>query len=83
MQVQSADRHAEEIALGERAVMVDGEDYQVFRDKEAGQPVDVVYPTEGTPLDVGPSAVFKAAPNPERGAAVPKLAAFAPKASSS
>ena len=44
--------------------MVDGAGYLVIRYKEAGQPVDVVYPDEGTPLATGPSAVFKAAPNP-------------------
>jgi iron(III) transport system substrate-binding protein len=36
----------------------------VIREKEAGKPVDNVYPTEGTPLATGPSAIFKAAPNP-------------------
>jgi iron(III) transport system substrate-binding protein len=32
--------------------------------KEAGQPVELVYPTEGTPMIVGPNGVFKNAPNP-------------------
>jgi iron(III) transport system substrate-binding protein len=44
--------------------MVDGAGYLVIRNKEAGQPVEIVYPEEGTPLATGPSAVFKAAPNP-------------------
>jgi len=64
LQVQSATDTPKKIALGERAVMVDGAGYLVIRDKEAGKPVDVIYPTEGTPLATGPSAVFKAAPNP-------------------
>jgi iron(III) transport system substrate-binding protein len=64
MQVQSATDTPKKIALGERAVMVDGAGYLVIREKEAGKPVDIVYPTEGTPLATGPSAVFKAAPNP-------------------
>ena len=64
MQVQSATDTPKKIALGERAVMIDGAGYLVIRDKEAGQPVDVVYPAEGTPLATSPSAVFKAAPNP-------------------
>ena len=64
MQVQSATDTPKKIALGERAVMVDGAGYLVIRDKEAGQPVEIVYPAEGTPLATGPSAVFKAAPNP-------------------
>ena len=33
----------------------------------------MVYPTEGTPLVVGPNGIFKDAPNPERRAAVPEL----------
>jgi iron(III) transport system substrate-binding protein len=64
MQVQSATDTPKKIALGERAVMVDGAGYLVIRNKEAGEPVEIVYPTEGTPLAAGPSAVFKAAPNP-------------------
>jgi iron(III) transport system substrate-binding protein len=64
MQVQSATDTPKKIALGERAVMVDGAGYLVIRHKEQGDPVEIVYPTEGTPLAQGPSAVFKAAPNP-------------------
>jgi iron(III) transport system substrate-binding protein len=64
MQVQSATDTPKRIALGERAVMVDGAGYLVIRNKEAGQPVEIVYPEEGTPLATGPSSVFKAAPNP-------------------
>ena len=64
MQVQSATDTPKRISLGERAIMVDGAGYLVTRYKEAGQPVDIVYPEEGTPLATGPSAVFKAAPNP-------------------
>jgi len=64
MQVQSATDTPKRISLGERAIMVDGAGYLVIRYKEAGQPVDVIYPEEGTPLATGPSAVFKAAPNP-------------------
>jgi iron(III) transport system substrate-binding protein len=64
LQVQSATDTPKKIALGERAVMVDGAGYLVLREKEAGKPVEIVYPAEGTPLATGPSAVFKAAPNP-------------------
>jgi iron(III) transport system substrate-binding protein len=64
LQVQSATDCPKKIALGERAVMVDGAGYLVIRDKEAGKPVDVIYPAEGTPVATSPSAVFKAAPNP-------------------
>ena len=64
LQVQSATDTPKRISLGERAVMVDGAGYLVIRYKEAGQPVEIVYPEEGTPLATGPSAVFKGAPNP-------------------
>jgi iron(III) transport system substrate-binding protein len=64
MQVQSATDTPKRISLGERAVMVDGAGYLVIRNKEAGQPVEIIYPEEGTPLAGGPSVVFKAAPNP-------------------
>jgi iron(III) transport system substrate-binding protein len=64
MQVQSATDTPKKISLGERAVMADGAGYLVIRYREEGQPVDIVYPAEGTPLAAGPSAVFKAAPNP-------------------
>jgi iron(III) transport system substrate-binding protein len=64
MQLQSATDTPKKVQLGERAVMVDGAGYFIIRFKEAGDPVEIVYPTEGTPLASGPSAVFKAAPNP-------------------
>lgn len=64
MQVQSASEPPKKLALGERAIMADGIEYGMFRIKEKGQPVELIYPTEGTPLIVGPNAVFKAAPNP-------------------
>ena len=64
MQVQSATDTPKKISLGERAVMADGAGYLVIRYSEEGQPVDIVYPEEGTPLAAGPSAVLKAAPNP-------------------
>ena len=64
MQVQSASDPPKKLALGERAVMADGIEYGLFQLKEKGDPVEIVYPTEGTPLIVGPNAVFKNAPNP-------------------
>lgn len=64
MQVQSATDTPKKISLGERAIMVDGAGYLVIRYKEEGQPVDIIYPEEGTPLATGPSVVFKGAPNP-------------------
>src|SRR3569833_2343772 len=64
MQVQSATDTPKRIALGERAVMIDGAGYLVIRNKEAGQPVDVIYPSEGTPVATSPSVMMKAAPHP-------------------
>ena len=64
MQVQSAADPPKKLALGERAVMADGIEYGMFQAKEKGQPVELIYPAEGTPLIVGPNAVFKGAPNP-------------------
>lgn len=64
MQVQSAADPPKKLALGERAIMADGIEYGMFQLKETGKPVELIYPAEGTPLIVGPNAVFKAAPNP-------------------
>ena len=64
MQVQSSVDPPKKLALGERAVMADGNDFTLIQLKEQGQPVEVVYPTEGSPLIVCPNAVLKAAPNP-------------------
>jgi iron(III) transport system substrate-binding protein len=64
MQLQSATDPPKKLSLGERAVMFDGAGYLVIQYKEKGDPVDIVYPTEGTPVATSPSAVFKAAPSP-------------------
>ncbi len=64
LQVQSAVDPPNKLALGERHVMADGNDFNLIQLKEAGKPVEVVYPLEGAPLIVGPNAVLKGAPNP-------------------
>jgi len=64
MQVQSSTDPPKKLALGERAVMADGNDYNLIQLKEKGEPVEVVYPTEGTPIITGPTGIFKSAPNP-------------------
>jgi len=64
LQVQSSVDPPKKLALGERAVMDDGNDFNLIQLKEQGQPVEVVYPAEGAPLIVCPNAVLKAAPNP-------------------
>ncbi|MFB9267316.1 extracellular solute-binding protein [Bradyrhizobium erythrophlei] len=64
MQVQSSTDPPKKLALGERAVMADGNEYGIVLLKEAGQPVEPVYPTEGTPTISGPTAIFASAPHP-------------------
>ncbi|HEY4141294.1 MAG TPA: extracellular solute-binding protein [Pseudolabrys sp.] len=64
MQVQSSADPPKRLAIGERAVMADGNEYNIFEMGEKGVPVAPVYATEGSPLIVGPSSVFKQAPNP-------------------
>ena len=67
LQVQSGVDPPKKIALGERAVMVDGADYLLLKAKDGGAPVECVYPTEGAPIINSPNALFKAAPNPSAG----------------
>jgi iron(III) transport system substrate-binding protein len=64
MQVQSAADPPKKLALGERAIMADGVEYGMFVLKDKGEPVEIVYPTEGSPLIIGPNGVMKNAPNP-------------------
>src|SRR5512143_4100880 len=64
MQVQSSADPPKKLDLGERAVMADGNEYNIFQISEKGGPVAPVYATEGSPLIVGPTGMFKAAPNP-------------------
>src|SRR6201747_205639 len=64
MQVQSSSAPPKKLALGERAIMADGNEYNVVLLKEAGQPVEPVYPTEGSPTISGPTAIFVTPPHP-------------------
>jgi iron(III) transport system substrate-binding protein len=64
LQVQSAADPPKKLLLGERAVMADGNDYNLQLLKEQGQPVEVVYASEGSPLIIVPCGVFRGAPNP-------------------
>src|SRR6201991_5013905 len=64
MQVQSAADPPKKILLGERAVMADGNDYNLVLAKDQGKPVEVVYAKEGSPLIIVPSGIFRGAPNP-------------------
>src|SRR5690348_4308250 len=64
MQVQSSADPPKKLDLGERAVMADGNEYNIFQLKEKGRPVEPVYATEGSPLIIGPNGIFKSSPNP-------------------
>ena len=83
MQVQSATDTPKKIALGERAIMVDGAGYLVIRDKEAGKPVEVVYPAEGTPVATEPERGVQGRAQSECRAAVLQLDARRARASRS
>ena len=63
-QLQSTTATPKSIASGERAVMVDGNEYNMFMEIDAKSPVKIIYPSEGTPFVNSPSAIFAAAPHP-------------------
>jgi iron(III) transport system substrate-binding protein len=63
-QLQSTTATPKSIASGERAAMVDGNEYNMFIEIEAKSQVKIVYPVEGTPFVTSPTAVFADAPHP-------------------
>src|ERR1700675_4860615 len=63
-QLQSTTATPKSIASGERAVMVDGNEYNMFIELDAKSPVRIIYPKEGTPFVTSPSAVMADAPHP-------------------
>ena len=64
MLVQSAVDPAGVVASGERLVAVDGGDYYYYQMKKKGNPIETVYPKEGVPLVVSPTAIASFAPHP-------------------
>jgi iron(III) transport system substrate-binding protein len=64
MLVQSAVDPSGVVASGERAVAVDGGEYTFYQIKKKGNPVESVYPKEGVPLVVSPTAIMGSAPHP-------------------
>jgi iron(III) transport system substrate-binding protein len=64
MQVQSSTEPPKKLALGERPLMFDGNEYNALLVKRRGAPVAIVYPSEGTPLVGGSAGVMKDAPHP-------------------
>ncbi|MEO8305570.1 MAG: extracellular solute-binding protein [Betaproteobacteria bacterium] len=63
-QLQSTTATPKSIASGERAVMVDGNEYNMFIEINAKSPVKIIYPKEGTPFVTSPTAIFAEAPHP-------------------
>ena len=64
LQVQSATEPPKKLALGERPIMADGLEYLLLLMKEKGSPVEIVYPSEGTPFLSGSAAIADKAPHP-------------------
>ena len=64
MQVQSSTEPPKKLALGERLVQVDGNEYNMFQLKEKGDPVEPIYPEEGTTIAIGHSAIMKESTRP-------------------
>lgn len=64
MLVQSAVDPSGVVASGERPVAVDGGEYTFYQIKKKGNPVEIVYPKEGVPLVVSPTAIMSFAPHP-------------------
>lgn len=63
-QLQSTTAPPKSIATGERVVMVDGNEYNMFIEMNAKSPVKIIYPKEGTPFVTSPTAIFADAPHP-------------------
>ena len=64
MLVQSAVDPSGVVASGERAVAVDGGEYTFYQTRKKGNPLEIVYPKEGVPLIVSPTAIMSFAPHP-------------------
>jgi len=62
--VQSANDPAGLVASGERPVGVNGAEYFYYKTLKQGNPIKLVYPKEGVPLVVSPTAIAKDAPHP-------------------
>ena len=64
MLVQSAVDPSGVVASGERPIAVDGGHYTFYQTRKKGNPVEIVFPKEGVPLVVSPSAIASFAPHP-------------------
>ena len=64
MQVQSATEPSKKLMLGERAVMVDGNEYGVLTGREAGEPIEPIYATDGSTIAIGHAGILKDSTRP-------------------
>jgi iron(III) transport system substrate-binding protein len=64
LQVQSASDPPKKVAQGERSIMFDGSEYVATYLKEAGNPIEIVYAVEGSPVVAGQMGVLNKAPHP-------------------
>ena len=64
MLVQSANDPAQVVASGERPISVNGSEYFFYQTQKKGNPIQIVYPKEGVPLVVSPTAITSFAPHP-------------------
>ena len=64
MQVQSASEPPKKVAQGERSIEVDGSEYVVLYLRESGNPIEVVYAPEGSPIIEGQIGILAKAPHP-------------------
>lgn len=63
LQVQSSTEPPKKLAQGERALEIDGNEYNVFQLQDQGVPIKIVYPPEGTPIAIGNSGILAQAPH--------------------
>ncbi len=61
---QSVHDPAQVVASGERIVGANGADYFLYQQRKKGNPIGIVYPQDGMPLVVSPSAITSFAPHP-------------------
>lgn len=62
--VQAASQGVNIVAAGERAILIEGNFYNAMRLKAKGNPVDVIFPTEGVVFVLSPTGIAQKAPHP-------------------
>jgi iron(III) transport system substrate-binding protein len=61
---QSVHDPAQIVAAGERIVGANGAEYFLYSQRKKGNPIDIVYPEDGAPLVLSPSAITSSSPHP-------------------